>query len=147
MSATTSVSRQDPITLLTPPPTPIVPAVGPVQAPLINGVDALGAQSATGLTPTISWSAPLVGVPTSYSVTIHRLHLAPDLTTSTATPIASWTLAGTRIDVPPGVLQGGERYFVQIVAYANGSDTYATAPYRTSNLSSHATTLTAPFTP
>jgi hypothetical protein len=51
--------------------TPIVPLLGPATAPLLNGKDAFTAETSLGTQPAVvSWSAPKLGKPTKYMVTV-----------------------------------------------------------------------------
>jgi hypothetical protein len=119
--------------------------VGPVQSPLVGGSPALGAIAPTGLTPVISWSPPAGSVPTSYRVTIHRL--GNDLGATRSTPVASWLVAGTSVQVPSGVLQAGGEYYAEIAAQLRDAERFDVAPERAPRSRSHATTLTSPFSP
>ncbi len=142
-----SVGRRDRMTPA--PATPIVPAVGPVQAPLVAGQAALGASTLTGVTatPAISWSAPAIGAPTRYEVRI--LELVAQGTATTAVPVAALHVAGTgtSVAVPAGVLAGGKTYFAEITAILVADERFDVAPLRATQVFSHATTLTSPFTP
>jgi hypothetical protein len=142
-AARASIGRREP--MLPAPPAPIVPAVRPVQSPLVGGSPALGAIAPTGLTPVISWSPPAGSVPTSYRVTIHRL--GNDLGATRSTPVASWLVAGTSVQVPSGVLQAGGEYYAEIAAQLRDAERFDVAPERAPRSRSHATTLTSPFSP
>jgi hypothetical protein len=126
-----------------------VPAVGPVQSPRIGSQDALGPGTITlaGLTPIVSWSAPTIGPPTRYEVRLHWLDGATGATV--AKPVAAFQVAGTslQIQVPADILELGKTYFGEIIAYRNGEDRFDVAPLRATQVFSHATTLTSPFTP
>src|SRR5205823_3676347 len=52
---------------------PAAPLIGPVGAPQINGLDAFAAHTAVGVQPVLSWSAPSLGTPTSYAITIDEV--------------------------------------------------------------------------
>ncbi len=143
LDALATVSRREP--MLPAPPSPIVPAVGPVQAPLVNGLDALGTLGAVGATPTIGWSAPLVGTPSSYGVTLRELYASG--TASATRVVATWAVAGRSITLPAGLLVANRTYYVEITAFARTAEQFDTAPNRSSNVGSDATTLTSTFSP
>ncbi|HSN91448.1 MAG TPA: hypothetical protein VLS93_09485 [Anaeromyxobacteraceae bacterium] len=145
LEARASIGRREP--MLPAPPTPIVPAVGTVRSPLVAGSPALGTIPPTGLTPLVSWTAPLAGSPTSYRVTVHRL--ANDVGATRSAPVATWLVPGTSLGVriPSGVLQAGGQYYLEIVAQVRAAEAFDVAPVRTPRSVSHATTLTAPFSP
>jgi hypothetical protein len=138
-----SVGRRDRMSPA--PPTPIVPAVGPVQSPLVAGASALGTIPAPGVTPTVSWSAPAIGTPTRYEVRLHRLEAPAGATV--ASLVAAWQLTGTSLTVPADLLQPGATYFAEITAYLVADERFDVAPLRRVQVFSHATTLTSPFTP
>jgi hypothetical protein len=138
-----SVGRRD--RMAPAPATPIVPAVGPVQSLLVAGAPALGTIPATGLTPTLSWSAPAIGTPTRYEVRLHRLEAPSGATISQ--PVATFRQTATSLTVPADVLQAGGTYYAEITAYVLAGDGFAAAPLRRTQVFSHATTLTSPFSP
>lgn len=91
---------------------PIAPVLGAPTAPLINGTDGFTSQSGVGAQPTISWSPPTLGAPSSYRVNIYVLdtRISPgDVTALNAT-----VYTGTTFTVPPGVLQAGSEYYATI---------------------------------
>jgi hypothetical protein len=143
LQAVATVQRREPMSPS--PASPIVPGVSPVQAPAINGVSLFTAQTSVGTTPTLSWSAPATGAPTSYRVTIYRLYVSG--TASAASPVATWAVTSTSVAVPAGVLAAGQTYFAALTAFVQSPDTFSTAPNRTSNVWNQATALTATFAP
>jgi hypothetical protein len=136
------VGRREP--MLPAPPTPIVPAVGTVEAPLVAGSPALGVIPATGEAPLVSWSPPLAGTPTSTRVTLHRLGVGASGET-TSTPVATWLVAGTSVQVPSGLLEPGREYYLEIAPQVRAGERFDVAPLRAPRAASHATTLTSPF--
>ena len=103
----------------------IVPVVGLVQAPLVNGVDFYGGTTTTTLQPTIAWGLPSTGTGTYYIVNLYDI--------SNLSPSNMWTFyTNTKsVLVPSGILQNGHLYVVQITAADDSADTFATAPFRT----------------
>ncbi len=132
-----------------PPAATLAPALGPVQAPLVAGSGAIAAAGVTlagaTTTPTISWTAPAVGSPTSYTVTIYLLGLSGTGTTSTE--VGTWVTPNLSVPVPAGLLAAGSTYYARITANARAADGFATAPQRFPNVGSWASILTSPFTP
>jgi hypothetical protein len=145
LSVPATVARRDRMT--SPLPTPIVPGVGPVQSPTVDGHAALGAIPALGTTtPTLSWTTPAIGTPTRYEVRILRLGVGAAGAT-TATPVAAFQLTGTSLKVPANVLTTGATYYAEISAYAIAGDRFELAPLRLVQVFSNATTATSPFAP
>ena len=103
----------------------IAPLQGPVQAPLIDGVDAFATNTGLGSSPELSWSAPTLGLPTSYYVAIERLY---DVSGTTVTEyVAELRTTATRVRIPPGVLVAGESYIALIVALQESATVKADA--------------------
>ncbi len=144
MDALARISRREP--MLPAPPIQIVPEVGTVQAPLVNGANALGTLGAVGPTPTIVWSAPLVGAPTSYRVTLRELFVGAGSASATRV-VATFSTSSSSLTVPAGVLVAGRTYFAEIAAQVRSQEQFDTAPNRVNTAGSDATTLTATFTP
>jgi hypothetical protein len=93
---------------------PVVPTLGPVQMPTIDGLDLFQPQSALSETPTIAWQPPMLGTPTQYVVSVHELAIANGKTTRTR--VARLFTTGTSIVVPPGIFIAGRAYALQIQA-------------------------------
>jgi hypothetical protein len=81
-----------------------------VTAPLINGRNAFQAQAGVGLQPTLSWSLPTLGTPTSYRVQIY-----PADPTSLAFLYAT-VYSSQSFTIPPGFLATGSTYYATITA-------------------------------
>src|SRR6185369_13745903 len=73
---------------------PIAPLVGPVASPRINGQSLFAPPSHVGITPTIDWTAPAVGTPSFYTVTLRRLFLPAGSSTVGATTVVSMRTKG-----------------------------------------------------
>jgi hypothetical protein len=125
------------------PPTPIAPLLSPPTAPILNGASAFTAATGVGTTPTLSWSAPASGTATSYTVDLFALTVAG--TATVATPVASFSTAGTQLQVPPNVLASGTTYVARVTAVAASFD--PSRPFRTANVYAWAGLLTATFAP
>ena len=127
------------------PAVPIVPLLGPIQSLLLNGGAATAPRITVGLNPTLAWTAPAIGVPTSYAVELYRL--AASGTVSTATRVATLVTTGTSLQVPPGVLATGSTYMAMVTARAVAGEAPATVPLRSANTYAWASTLTSTFAP
>ena len=92
----------------------------PPAAPLIGGKDAFAPRSGVGPTPSISWSAPAIGKPTSYVVGIDGGNTPPqkgDIVSLSAT-----IYSGTSFTLPAGYLRSGGAYSGSITANATPGD-------------------------
>ncbi|WP_375771315.1 hypothetical protein NR798_10570 [Archangium gephyra] len=106
---------------------PIAPRVTPPWDLTVNGFNAQQELMLPTLTPRLTWKAPLVGTPSAYRVRITRLYVSG---TRTATSIVG-TLhtTGTSVDVPPGVMQLGQKYAITVYAYVAPGVSLAAQPY------------------
>ena len=121
-----SIGRYDPLPA---PGAPVTPVVTPPRSPRIGSVDAFQSPAGVGTTPTVSWSLPAIGMPTSYTIKIAQPVVAASGGTTFQT-IAFLTTSGTSVSIPPGVLQKGVSYVALITAYVKNPDTSDSAPYR-----------------
>jgi hypothetical protein len=107
------------------------------------------AVTGTGLTPTLTWSAPLTGTPTSYLVEVFRLGtsgtVAPIATTSVK--VATFVTASTQVAIPTGVLTLGSAHYVRVTARAITSDPWTNAPFRQVVVGAWAATLSGTISP
>jgi hypothetical protein len=122
------IGRYDP---LPSPSGPVLPLVTPPRTPRIAGVDAFQDPTAVGSTPTLSWSAPAIGAPTSYTIYIAQPMVGANGATVLRT-IAYLTTGGTSMTIPTSVLQPGVAYVALITAYVKSPDTSDHAPYHVS---------------
>lgn len=119
---------------------PLAPAVTPVLNIKLNGTDFSQRQSATNLSPTLTWDAPATGVPTGYRVTIYLLSAISS--GSAYQPVLDLFTKDRSMVIPDGVLVSGNEYFFGIRAYLIPSVDFTTAPYHASFPWSHADMLT-----
>jgi hypothetical protein len=119
----TSATFDGQITTFTPlaslPPA-VVPVVSPVTSPTVDGTDASGGVPTISAMPVIAWSAPAVGTPTSYTVDVFSISNVGGKTS--LDDLATFYTTGTSITIPPGLLAGGQDYFVRIRAQADAID-------------------------
>ena len=113
---------------------PIAVQQSPARALTIDGMNATGAALANvSTTPEISWTAPAIGVPTSYGLRIAQL--TPSATGGTRrTFLFNLTLPGdlTRIRLPPGLLVPRADYFLRLTAYADPAPFDPARPFKSS---------------
>ncbi len=122
VSTSTSLPLQD---------VPIAPQIGTVRTPVIDGKTLLQEEHDIALTPVISWTAPSVGTPTFYEVSIVNIRtetVGPPcdppgclLPPESTEPISFWLLPSfftreTQLQVPPDTLQPGLTYSITITA-------------------------------
>jgi hypothetical protein len=120
---------------------PLVPTVTPVLNPRLGGADAFQDLTGVGETPTLSWSATSIGLPTGYLVEVSRLDVAGGATSRTI--LLRYATNRQAITIPPGVLQSGATYFARITALVSSAP--ITAPYRGASVLARASTLTGTF--
>jgi len=119
------------------------PVVTPPQAPRVGGADAFTAQVNVGTGPTLSWSPPAIGAPTSYVVVIFSP--VPGSTTSAFIRAAAKT-TGTSFRFPESTLTAGETCFATITARRDAAER-PDAPLRASFDADWASLVTATFSP
>lgn len=92
----------------------MAPVVSPPKDVRVNGTATTEPLTGVGVTPTVSWSAPDLGAPSMYRVTVRQLQ--PNAATLTLSTVYT---AGTQIRIPPGVLQAGSYYYLRVAAVTN----------------------------
>jgi hypothetical protein len=109
---------------------PVSPRLGAPQHLRIGGQDGFSAVTGVGLTPEIQWSAPALGAPDAYAISVRRLEADQP-----AQRVARIVTTRTSVVIPPGILSAGVSY-VLVVTAKTGYDparpnisgaTYATA--------------------
>jgi hypothetical protein len=124
-------------------PSPVAPVIGPVQSPTIDGMDAFTAQTAGSATPLVSWMPPALGTASGYVVNFYAID---NVGNKTSLDFLTAIYTGmTSVMVPPGLLVGGQSYFVDITAYADGIDRSVT-PFLSVYPSAYADALSAAVT-
>lgn len=104
---------------------PLILQLGAVRNVRVNGAALVSDQTGIGLTPLITWDPPLLGIPTSYKVTVDRLYNGGAVGTKHVIA-ATFTMTGTSLQVPSGVLLSGNNYFLHIQAIEAGTSRSAT---------------------
>ncbi|NTX53947.1 Ig-like domain-containing protein [Myxococcus sp. CA039A] len=97
-------------------PLRLSPTVGPPRDLRINGLAATedGLQG-VGETPLVTWSAPVLGTPTSYTVRLYGLY--PTSTNQTGRiQRAFFRTTETQLRLPPELLYPGGHYFLQVAS-------------------------------
>jgi hypothetical protein len=108
--------------LISAPAMDIVPTLSPPRNTKIGGLDLFVPHTGVGLTPTITWDAPSIGTPTSYSITVQRVD-ANGADTKT-TRIATFQTTATSIVIPPNVLTDGSSFVLSISSsFTTGAST------------------------
>jgi hypothetical protein len=124
---------------------PIAPRITPVRSPKLNGtLDATVAQTGVSTTPTVSWLAPTIGAPCSYSVSIFAL--VAHNTTTKRVYVTSILTGDTTLRIPPGVLESGQSYVFRIEATSGLADPTAN-PLRSAQETAEADLVTGMITP
>ncbi|MCE9571871.1 MAG: hypothetical protein K8W52_01825 [Deltaproteobacteria bacterium] len=129
---------------------PVAPMVTPPRAPTINGRDLFAPQTAVGLQPTIAWTAPAVGVPTSYELSLSEAFVSGLQGNGlTVREDATLIVPGdvTSITLPRETLADGVMYTLRIRAVLRTGQAVKTAPFRSGVPYGYADVLTSFFTP
>jgi hypothetical protein len=92
----------------------VVVTLGPPARLQLEGRDASGPVTGTGLTPALRWQAPATGKASLYEVLIYQQDAAGTFQLSGVV-----TTDRGDITVPPGVLRAGAPYVVEVIAYSN----------------------------
>jgi hypothetical protein len=103
---------------------PVTPKLGPPRAPQVEGRAADQVLEGVGLTPLLSWSAPALGQPTLYKVSIRRIDVrVGSINESTRATINT---TATEVRLPPDLLKPGEWYRFRVRAIAADAAKLAT---------------------
>lgn len=122
----------------------VVLEVSPPTALRLNGSPAQAPLAGVGTSPVLEWSAPAVGVPSAYVVTISRLSGG---VTITETLVARLRTPFTRVRIPPGVLLPGEPHFAIVTAVKSTGVDSKRWGLRTSRAGGRGSALTDIFVP
>ncbi|MDB4952571.1 MAG: hypothetical protein JWO36_140 [Myxococcales bacterium] len=98
---------------------PIAPIIGAVVSPKVNGMDAFGTLNGVGTTPTVSWTAPTLGVASRYYMDIYQVVAQNGATVLQG--VARFETNKTQVAIPPAILTTGNAYVFEITARAAGT--------------------------
>ncbi len=123
---------------------PIVPLVGQVQEPRINGEDAFGTLSGISLPVTLTWKPPSIGTATGYRVDVIALSVVGGVTTVGGGG-ASISTTETSLTLPPEMVGPGLTYVFGITAWATAND-IGKQPFRPVGVQAWASLVTSAVT-
>jgi hypothetical protein len=106
---------------------PLSPALSPPQAIRINGQAATSNLTGVGTRPVIAWSAPSIGTPGGYAVSLYELSNVAGETRQTF--IASVRTRQTSVEMPPGLMAAGRTYFMIVSAIVSGTVDLEATPF------------------
>jgi len=106
---------------LTPPDAthPMAVQLSPARDPMINGKTLFSDQTAVGLTPTISWTAPATGTPTGYLISVNKLATSGGNTAWDQISTLYLDGSQTQTTLPAGLLATGNSYWFLIRAVSD----------------------------
>ncbi|WNG55384.1 hypothetical protein F0U59_11785 [Archangium gephyra] len=119
---------------------PITPRITPAWDLAVDGHNAQQALTLASLTPRITWKAPLVGSPSAYRVRLSRLSASSTRTVASA--VSTIHTSETFVDVPPGILQPGQKYAITVYSYLTPGVSLAVRPYVMESLADIASATT-----
>jgi hypothetical protein len=96
---------------------PVQPQLGPVGTPRVNGLDLFADQVGVGTAPNFSWTAPTLGTPSRYRVTVSRLAMQQGQVYVAAQQ--RYETTGTSLALPPASLVAGQAYVVTLGAFSS----------------------------
>jgi hypothetical protein len=123
----------------------MVPVLSPPTLPRINGQDAFVPRNGVSLQPTISWSPPRIGSPTSYLVTVKIVH--GEAQEGDTDELSALVDGATSFQVPPGFLRDQRSYYATITARKGPWDGPGRLPLRIGEPLSTADCVTSYFNP
>ena len=120
----------------------IVPLIGPVQSPTINNANLFTAATLSTSTPTLAWSAPSLGAPYGYRVSVYILN-----NSTTTAPYATagvFSTSQTSMTLPP--LSTGNTYVFAITSLMDAAANIQTSPFRSALPTGSSSVVSAPIT-
>jgi hypothetical protein len=93
---------------------PLKPRLSPVTQFKVDGMDAFAGGITASLTPLLTWSAPAVGAPSGYLVSVYKLILAGGTTRRFQAGTIATT--ATHCTVPPGIISPQGIYVFRVSA-------------------------------
>ncbi|WP_284721090.1 hypothetical protein [Polyangium sorediatum] len=129
---------------------PLTPPLGLPQDIKVAGKDTPYDQVTTGVgtTPAITWTAPSLGSPTRYRVSVVDTTDLTDAngTLSTRRTVANVYVKSPNVTLPEGILQPGKFYYIQVSATVRDNDDFA-APFKSEPRNTSAMMFTGLVTP
>jgi hypothetical protein len=122
---------------------PVTPILSPVQNPMINGASIFQTATLNTTSMNLSWSAPAIGQPYGYYVTVYQLGTQINGGTEEYIGVARFGTAKTSIQVP--FLSAGNTYVFLITSEADGMAQMETNPLRAKIPNGEAAVLSAPM--
>lgn len=75
-----------------------------------------------GMTPIVAWDAPVVGKVVRYDVRLAEVLVSGGALEEQT--VASFTVKGTSVRLPPGLLAAGKHYYVTVTAFSSDESSY-----------------------
>jgi hypothetical protein len=122
---------------------PVIPILSPVQNPTINGATIFQTATLNTTSVNLSWSAPAIGQPYGYYVTVYQLGTLINGGTEEYIGVARFGTAKTSIQVP--FLSAGNRYVFLITSDTDGLAKMETNPLRAKIPNGEAAVVSAPM--
>ena len=121
---------------------PLVPIVGPVMNPTIGGGSLFIAGTLSTTTPSLSWTAPTVGAPYGYRISVYVQSVVGNVPLYIAA--GAFYTSATSVTLPP--LSPGNSYVFSITALTDAAANIETSPLRSALPTGFATVVSAPIT-
>jgi hypothetical protein len=121
---------------------PLVPIVGPVMNPTIGGGSLFVAGTLSTATPSLSWTAPTIGAPYGYRISVYVQSVVGNVPFYVAA--GSFYTSATSVTLPP--LSPGNSYVFAITALADAAANIETGPLRSALPTGFASVVSAPIT-
>jgi hypothetical protein len=99
----------------------VAPILGPVREAQIEGRDIFTPQQGVPSNSRITWKAPATGNASMYTLNFFRLGVNPNNNNTNKTQVAFVRTTDTFFEVPPGVLEVGQSYYVIITSTLDGN--------------------------
>jgi hypothetical protein len=122
---------------------PVIPILGPVQNPMINGASIFQTATVNTTSVNLSWNPPAIGQPYGYYVTVYELGTTINGGTEEYIGVARFGTAKTSIQVP--FLSAGNTYVFLITSEADGLAKMETNPLRAKAPNGQAAVVSAPM--
>jgi hypothetical protein len=122
---------------------PVVPILSPVQNPMVNGASIFQTATLNTTSVNLSWSAPAIGQPYGYYVTVYQLGTLINGGTEEYIGLARFGTAKTSIQVP--FLSAGNTYVFLITSETDGLAKIETNPLRAKIPNGQAAVVSAPM--